>query len=319
VRLAIVTPARAGSHLGNRLTAERYARLLRGLGHSVRVLTSWRGETCDALIALHARKSHASIARFATAHPERPLCLVLTGTDLYVDRSRDARVRASIELASARVVLQAAARARVGLPAQVIPQSARPVAPRAKRLAFEVLVLGHLRPVKDPFRAAHAARRLPPDSRILVLHAGEALSRSMAARAREEMRRNPRYRWLGDLSHARARGLLARASLFVLSSRSEGGSLALAEALVQGVPVLASRIEANVAMLGARHPGLFPFGDTRALADLMLRCERDERFRRRLARASRARGAGLTPARERAAWDRLLRSLPRKKGPPRSP
>ncbi len=89
---------------------------------------------------------------------------------------------------------------------------------------------------------------------------------------------------------------------------------------MQGVPVLASRIEANVAMLGARHPGLFPFGDTRALAKLLSRCERDERFRRRLARASRARAAGFSEARERAAWNRLLRALSsRKREPPRSP
>jgi glycosyltransferase involved in cell wall biosynthesis len=141
----------------------------------------------------------------------------------------------------------------------------------------------------------------------------------MAARARAEMRRNPRYRWLGELSHARALRLLARARAFVLSSRSEGGSLALAEALVQGVPVLASRIEANVATLGAGHPGLFPFGDTRALARLLLSCERDARFRRRLARASRIRGAPLTEARERAAWKQLLHDLVRmKQKPPRS-
>jgi putative glycosyltransferase (TIGR04348 family) len=293
---------------------------MRGLGHSVRVLTSWRGEACDALLALHAKKSHASIARFARTHPERPICLVLAGTDLYVDLPHDARARASLGLADELVVLQEGARARLGLSAHVIPQSARPVRARAQGGAFEVLVLGHLRPVKDPFRGAQAARALPSDSRVVVLHAGKALSRSMAARARAEMRRNPRYRWLGDLPHARAQALLARARAFVLSSRSEGGSLALTEALVQGVPVLASRIEANVAMLGARHPGLFPFGDTRALAGLMLRCERDERFRGQLARASRERGARFSEARERAAWRRLLRALrPGKKGPPRSP
>src|SRR5262245_19101719 len=88
VRLAIVTPAPPGSRLGNRLTALRYARILRGLGHRVRVLQRWRGEECDALVALHAEKSHASIARFAAAHPRRRLCLVLTGTDLYRDLAR---------------------------------------------------------------------------------------------------------------------------------------------------------------------------------------------------------------------------------------
>jgi putative glycosyltransferase (TIGR04348 family) len=320
VRLAIVTPAAAGSRLGNRLTALRYARLLRSLGHSVRVRTRWDGERCDALIALHARKSHASIARFAQQHPERPIVLVLTGTDLYVDLPGDPRARAALRLADACVVLQAAARARIRRRAHVIPQSARAFPPAGHGRAFEVLVLGHLRPVKDPFRAAFAARGLPPDSRIVVRHAGRALSGALEARARSEMRRNPRYRWLGELSHARSRRQLARADLFVLSSRSEGGSLALAEALVQGVPVLASRIEANVAMLGARHPGLFAFGDTRALAGLMLRCERDPRFRARLARASRTRAARFRESRERAAWKRLLRELAgRKQKPPRSP
>ena len=188
MRLVIVTPAPAGSHLGNRITALRYARLLRSLGHSVRVLTAWRGEPGDALIALHATKSHASIARFARVHPERPVCLVLTGTDLYGDLPRDPRARASLELADELVVLQAAARARLPLPARVILQSARalPAGRSRPRRVFEVLLLGHLRPVKDPFRAALAARSLPHSSRIRVLQAGKALSASMADRARAE-------------------------------------------------------------------------------------------------------------------------------------
>ncbi|MBK7643908.1 MAG: glycosyltransferase [Planctomycetes bacterium] len=103
--------------------------------------------------------------------------------------------------------------------------------------------------------------------------------------------------------------------MFVLSSRSEGGSMALAEAMVQGVPVLASRIEANLAMLGSTHPGLFPLGDTRALRTLLLRCERDAHFRERLARAGAARARLFDPARERAAWRELLTG---KEKPPRS-
>lgn len=326
MRLAIVTPAPPGSRLGNRITALRYARLLRSLGHSVRVLTRWRGEACDALIALHARKSHASIARFARQHPQRPRCVVLTGTDLYVDLPHDRQARASLELASTLVVLQPAALERLDRGAQrkahVIQQSARrtPAGPPRAGRAFEVVLLGHLRPIKDPFRAALAARTLPVSSRIVVLQAGSALSRAMAQRARAEMRRNPRYRWLGNLPHARALRWMAHADLFVLSSRSEGGSLALAEALVQGVPVLASRIDSNAAMLGARHPGLFPLGDTRALTRLLLRCEREPRFLARLARASRSRATLFTEQRERAAWQRLLRALgPSKKIPPRSP
>ncbi len=83
MRIAIATPAPAGTTRGNRITAQRYATLLRALGHTVRVVARWERGDHDLLIALHASKSHASIAAFARAHPRRPIVLVLTGTDVY--------------------------------------------------------------------------------------------------------------------------------------------------------------------------------------------------------------------------------------------
>ena len=53
------------------------------------------------LIALHARRSHASIVRFHHKHPELPLILALTGTDLYGDFHTDAAAQASLEMANA--------------------------------------------------------------------------------------------------------------------------------------------------------------------------------------------------------------------------
>src|SRR3954452_13422267 len=63
-RLFIVTPAGAGLRNGNRHTALRWATLLRASGYRVRVEVAWKGEACDALIALHARRSADSIARY---------------------------------------------------------------------------------------------------------------------------------------------------------------------------------------------------------------------------------------------------------------
>jgi glycosyltransferase involved in cell wall biosynthesis len=174
---------------------------------------------------------------------------------------------------------------------------------------FQVCVLGHLRRVKDPFRAAKAARRLPPSSTVKVLHAGRALSTSMAERAREEMRRNPRYRWLGDMSHGHAVHLLGRSRVLVLSSRAEGGANVISEALAWQVPVLASRIPGTVGLLGADYPGYFEVGDTRALATLLDRAETEPEFLEVLQAACARRSWLVDPVLERRAWRLLLEEV----------
>ena len=55
MRVLLVTPAAKSAWTGNRVTAERWARILAGLGHSVRVEEAYRGEPCDLLVALPMR------------------------------------------------------------------------------------------------------------------------------------------------------------------------------------------------------------------------------------------------------------------------
>jgi glycosyltransferase involved in cell wall biosynthesis len=62
---------------------------------------------------------------------------------------------------------------------------------------------------------------------------------------------------------------LHAADAFVLASAWEGQPLAMLQAISCGLPVLASRIEGNTAILGAGHPGLFEPRDAHALADLI--------------------------------------------------
>src|SRR5262250_1432122 len=96
MKIALITPAGARSRSGNRHTAVRWAAMLRSLGHAVRVATRWDGRAADAMIALHARRSHDAVVRFRERFPASPLVVALTGTDLYRDIRTDKDARASL-------------------------------------------------------------------------------------------------------------------------------------------------------------------------------------------------------------------------------
>ncbi len=315
MNICLITPAPARSRGGNRVTALRWARILRDLGHRVAIEAEYRDRPCDLMVALHARRSFASVDRFRRRHPDLPLVLALTGTDLYGDIHTDPQAQQSLELASRLVLLQPTGIAElpqhVRERARVIYQSAtRPPGEFAPRKhTFEVCVLGHLRPVKDPFRAAMAARRLPASSHIEIVHIGAALSREMEECARAEASSNPRYRWLGELPRWKALRLLARSRLLVLSSQMEGGANVVSEAIASAVPVLSSRISGSIGLLGPEYPGYFPVGDTQALADLLLRAEADAGFYETLKAWCERLRPLVDPARERQGWARLLREV----------
>ncbi len=312
-RISIVTPARPGTRNGNLHTAARWAGMLRGAGFDCRVALSWQGGKCDALLALHARRSHDSIVRFAG-----PRIVALTGTDLYADLPGSAEARRSLRLADRLIVLQEDALRRLpaGMRAKahVVYQSSdtklRHVPPRGR---FRIVVVGHLREVKDPFRAA-LALELVNDDAIELVHIGAALDAAHERTARAWMRREPRYRWLGSLPHGRALRWIAASHVLVVSSRMEGGANVIAEAARIGVPVLASRMSGNLGMLGASWPAYFRTGDHEALAALMAR-SRDHAFYRTLKAAMRGRRRLFAPAEERRALLGAVRAALRQASP----
>jgi putative glycosyltransferase (TIGR04348 family) len=291
-------------------------RILRELGHEVRVAQRYDGAAADLMIALHAWRSADSIRDFRARFPDRPLIVALSGTDIndYIDRD-PAPTLHSLACADRLVALQELARRRV--PARfrrkvrVVYQSAPGLERTGRRAArgFDVAVIGHLRHGKDPFRAAKAARRLPATSCIRIVHLGAAETARWAAMAKAEMKANSRYVWRGDRPRAEVRRLLGRVRAMVLSSVSEGGANVISEAVAAGVPVLASRIDGSVGLLGRNYPGYFPVGDTAALAQLLQRIETNPDFLARLQRAVARRAHLFRPAREKAEWKKLIREL----------
>lgn len=312
----IVSPALADANNGNWQTAWRWSRLLAGQFRT-QIVKAWRaGEQPEAvaMLALHARRSAASIAAWAQLHPGRGLAVVLTGTDLYRDIHGDASARRSLALAQRLVVLQE--QGPQGLPAEYRARTRVIFQSSSTRRALDktghhlrAVMVGHLREEKSPQTLFEAARLLRERHDIQLDHIGEALDPVLGEQARATMAACPNYRWLGGLAHEATRRRIQRAHLLVHASRMEGGAHVLMEAVCSGTPVLASRIPGNVGMLGGDYGGYFPVGDAAALAALLRLC-RDAAGRVSALRAQcQLRVPLFAPAAERESLLALLQDL----------
>lgn len=312
----IVSPALADANNGNWQTAWRWSRLL-AARYRTQIVKDWQPglyPEAVALLALHARRSAASIAAWAQAHPGRGLAVVLTGTDLYRDIQTDASAQRSLALAQQLVVLQAQGplalppeyRGKTRVIFQSTPLRRTPV--KTGRHLRAVMV-GHLREEKSPETLFQAARLLHERRDIRIDHIGAALDPALGELARQTQAACPNYRWLGALDHEATRRHVQRAHVLVHSSRMEGGAHAVMEAICSGTPVLASRIDGNVGLLGQDYGGYFPWGDAAALAGLLQRCRDDASMIPALQAQCSLRAPLFEPAAERAALLALLTEL----------
>ncbi len=316
MKISLITPAKPQSKAGNRTTAVRWARILRNLGHQVRIAVDYSQEPADLMVALHAWRSAESITAFRQRYPNHPLIVALTGTDIYrFSRSHPEITFNSMEVADFLVGLHdrvhEAIPDRFGKKLHVIYQSALPLSrPRnPSKRHFSICVIGHLREEKDPLRAALAARNLPPTSRARIIQLGKAHNEHWANKARAEVFQNPRYHWRGEVPGWAVRKEFAKTHLMVLSSVMEGGANVISEAVVAGVPVIASDIPGSVGLLGQDYAGYYPVGNTAALTELLLQAETEPGFLKRLTDQCTARAHLFSPKEERESWRKLLAQL----------
>jgi putative glycosyltransferase (TIGR04348 family) len=278
LRVVIVSPALADANNGNWQTARRWQHLLRP--HFARIVQQWPDASADqddVMLALHARRSADAVQAWHDRHGPRGLGVVLTGTDLYRDIARDPQAQRALTQAHSLVVLQGlgvqSLPRRHQAKARVIFQSTgtRQTLPKTTR-HLRVVMVGHLRDEKDPLTLMAAARLLPPDSGILIDHIGAPLDAALGQAAQATQAQCPHYRWLGALPHRQTLERIQRAHLLVHCSRMEGGAHVLMEAICSGTPVLASRIDGNMGLLGNDYAGLFDPGHASGLAEQLLAC-----------------------------------------------
>lgn len=317
--ILLITPGSTVRHSGNRCTASQWADLLKKQGHEV-VVSYDIPETfplapTDLLIAMHGARCHDVIARYRKEEPTGKILLALTGTDIYPTPS--AATIESMTCADGIIILQERAMEVIPPPFRakttVVIQSVAPKLERPPRTSdsFEVCVVGHFRDVKNPLLTARASRLLPPESRVRIRHAGGILESKYETIIAQEQRENPRYRWLGELSSEAVFELLVASDLMVLSSHHEGGARVVGEAIVHGTPVLSTRIEGILGLLGASYPGFFPDNDAPALAELLWKSESDPVFYAKLQAAAAILAPRFSPAEENRALGEAIAALSR--------
>jgi glycosyltransferase involved in cell wall biosynthesis len=311
VKVCISTPE-TKRPTGNFGTAFQWADIIATFpDHEVSVTDSFDPEA-DVLIAIHAMKSAPAIRGYRQARADGKVIVALAGTDIYPEPCE--ATLESMRIADRIILLQD--RAILKVPesecrkAQTILQSAdtscfSQYAERSKN-PFIVSVIGFLRDVKDPMRAAAASRLLPPESRVCIRHAGGILEDKYKKLVETETVENPRYRWLGIIDRTGIDKLLSESQLMVLSSFHEGGARVVSYSIVNHTPVLAAASDCAISLLGESYPGLYPAGDTEALAKLMNRAETDESFLNELREITKELAPKFAPALEVAAWEKLL-------------
>lgn len=316
MKISLVTPAGKQSRAGNRTTAVRWGRILRTLGHKVAISETDDDPSADMMVAVHAWRSASSIRAFSERFPDRPLVVLLAGTDIYsFQKSHPEETRDSMKRASALVCLHdlvwKSIPKRFHDKLNIIYQSSLPLPqprkPAARR--FEVCVIGHLRDEKDSLRTASAARLMPEDSRLHVVHLGKAHNAEWEKDALQEAAKNPRFDWRGEVAGWQVRRQFARSHAMVISSVMEGGANVVSEAIVAGLPVIASDIDGNIGLLGDDYGGYFRTGDTKSLAETLYRAETDPTFLKMLERQIKPKQKLFTPERELRSWKKLLMEI----------
>ena len=316
MRIIQVTPSGQKSKSGNRTTANRWARIFRNLGHTVLTITDYDGRPADIMIAIHAWRSASTIERFKALYPDQPLVVCLAGTDInqFIHTHPKPTLR-SMELADAMVCLHNLVKDITPISLQsklhVIFQSAKPlIGPRRfSDRNFNICVISHLREIKDPMRIALAVRKVPNQSKIKVTHLGMAHDGRSSAKAIREMKQNPRYVWKGEVLGWQVRQELKRSHLMVISSSAEGGANVISEAVVAGVPVIASKIDGNVGLLGKNYRGYYPVGNTRELRKVILKAEKDKVFFQSLTKQCNSIKSKFTAEREQKSWAELISNI----------
>lgn len=316
MEIAVFSPYSLTSPKGNTITTQRLVSLLGNLGCSaVAVDDSASVGTPDVLIALHATRSLSVSREYKSQRLDGQLWVYLTGTDVYAADQSSADLAEALGMADVIMVSQSAIVQSLAeefrdkcavIPASVFLPELPQVIDSSSSDSTKFGFVGHLREVKNPFLMNRAMQLCDGDLTAVTM--GAELEPGFQEQVEEWQQRDPRFRYLGNVPHAEALARLSQLDYSINSSFSEGGANAVAESIVLGIPVLASRIEGNLGLLGEEYVGYYEGDNARSLADLMARVMQDQSFARELRQQTEGLAEYFAPRREQEALAQLLQS-----------
>lgn len=155
--------------------------------------------------------------------------------------------------------------------------------------AARAVTVGRLDAVKDQSTLLSAVRLVVDRSPAFQLDiVGDGPSRSYLEAQQRALGLTGHVHFQGY--QAQVRPFLAAAGVFVLSSVSEGVSIALLEAMASGLPAVATDVGGNREVVVPGETGyLVPAGSPEALAEALLRIQADRTAFERMGRAARRR------------------------------
>ncbi len=319
MNIIIITPAPKGSRSGNRASANRWGAIFQKLGHKVTILTNYNGEDTDFMVALHAWRSADSIKRFSKLHPNLPLIVVLTGTDAYkfINSHRTTTIlslRKATKIVGINNLIKNILPKNLHKKLKIIVQSAKPNLIREPlKRTFNVCFAGHLREEKDPKTLCKAIVNLPSTSKIKVNAYGKAHSKKWEKFAKDEMKKNTRFKWHGEVSQSKLRKKFSCSHILISSSIIEGGANVISEAIMAGLPILASKIDGNVGLLGRDYPGFFEVRNSNSLKEKLMLAETDPKFYKKLAKSCAKLKNNFKLEKEVQEWNNLLKEIAKPK------
>ena len=316
-RVALVSPYTLPFSCGNSILAQRLQQGLVQQGYSVALFNTMETTSAEAALfapdilhTLNADRTYQWASKFRAAYKKIPWVITLTGTDYntwYAINAPPVHFRESVAQASALVVFHRLAAETVQ---SCFPDAVKKVHIIAQGVtlftdtvdrgkvrsrygidthAVAFLMVAGIRPVKRmrmAIDAFHEVQRQVPQAALLL--AGPVIDQNEADTVLSAGSRLPCFRYLGEIAPAEVRALMRAADVFLNTSLHEGMPGAVLEAMAAGLPVIASAIAGNRALVADNINGfLFPAGNTPELIKKAVALAQDGTLRERLGAAGK--------------------------------